>query len=920
MESHTYQYRNEFLNRTTFNTISRLRQSYNDGILPQDTYQDTMSELCKLRDTFDEKDNEEIETSLKYITEKVGTWSFFELLELHIGEDFMSHFDADHDMLCFYNQVFFPTVCMPWPTMTDLLTGPTASGKFSGIIEPAAIQFLGDKTEFGLTKGCLIIFTEDNSFAVMGDYINDTCEYYCSKYKFLKERQQEALRRIKLGDFTKEYLQNMSIKEFSTMRIEELIVHISAAHQDYKKYPSFDEKKITRLFEKGNTSEKREQLTLLLMQDSHPTVIPKLVQKLDAQTYSQIFASLHLQLQRKIQNYKVVEELNTLVGKRKRSDSLTLEDKVNESKAPPVGIDKAMQKIRSIRASRDGDAKAEKYVEGFLKMPFGVYREERMLATTRKLITRGESLRKKLRIKIPPITRENAFRELLNNAKASGKSKRLITKFEKDTHTHKKEKMRYLSTARNVLNRAVYGHDDAKDQIERIMAQWLNGEQRGTVIGLQGPPGNGKTSLIQEGLAKCLKDTDGNQHPFVFIPLGGLTNGSSLLGHSYTYVGSIWGRIADGLIEAKCMNPIFYFDELDKVSMTERGQEIISVLTHLTDSTQNQKFYDEFFQGIPLDLSKALFVFTFNDPSRVDRVLRDRIQIIKTNALQIPEKLVIAQNYLLPKIIDEIGFDKSDITFEDEQIRTVIENYTAEAGVRKLKELLYDITREVNRQAITEKIELPIRVTSELIGDILKRKPRINHEVIHSNASVGIMNGLYASSSGLGGITKIEASKTHANKTVMDLKLTGNQGDIMKESMSCAKTVSWNFLTEKEQKEINENSFALHVHCPSGATPKDGPSAGGAITLAILSLLKGVPLPNDIAMTGEIDLRGNITEIGGLSEKLLGAKKAGVRQVYVPRENKRDLDTILADGLIIPDETFKINTVEHISELTKLFF
>ena len=192
-----------------------------------------------------------------------------------------------------------------------------------------------------------------------------------------------------------------------------------------------------------------------------------------------------------------------------------------------------------------------------------------------------------------------------------------------------------------------------------------------------------------------------------------MTNGSALLGHSYTYVGSVWGRIVDGLIQSKCMNPIFFFDELDKVSLTERGQEIISVLTHLADATQNHKFYDEYFQGIPLDLSRAMFVFTFNNENRIDRILRDRIHIIKTNALQLPEKVVISQKYLLPPILEEVGFSPQDIIIDETEVRQIVEEFTAEAGVRKLKEILYQIVREVNRKVIMEDLELPIKLEKD---------------------------------------------------------------------------------------------------------------------------------------------------------------------------------------------------------------
>lgn len=923
MESQTYSYRNQFLHRAVFNVINRIRQSYKEDLIGSSIYHSTLADAVKLRDTFHQKDNTEIEKKLKKIAEKVGTWSFQELLELFVGAEYESYFGYEqNEQIEFYNSTFFPNLCMPGPDIFDLL-GPVASS-LKGSIEPATFNVVSKSTgRQEINTGCLLVLCEDQSLCVLGQFVKDTPEYYCKQYTFLDELKKDTLSKTKLPDkFAEKYIKYMTLKDFSSALSEQLVIRIHNAHQDAQKYAKLDNKQIIKKFKKCTAEDKREFLTIILMEKISPNVLSDMVKSCQPEEYNDIFSSLHLEMQEKLHKYKAVGEINSILKKRKREPKNSLEDQIIESGAPEEGINKALRKLQAIQSSRDGDAKAEKFLEGFLKIPFGVYQEERILNNTRKIIKRGENLRKRLKVSTEDgkIVRESQFKKFINKAKKLVKHKRSVTKFSKDSKTHKAEKRRYLSSARKVLDKAVYGHAQAKNQIERILAQWLNGQQRGTIIGLQGPPGNGKTSLIQRGLAKCLKDKTGNEHPFVFIPLGGLSNGSSLLGHSYTYVGSVWGRIVDGLIQSKCMNPIFFFDELDKVSSTERGQEIISVLTHLTDATQNNKFYDEYFQGIPLDLSRAMFVFTFNNANKIDRILRDRIHIINTNALQLTEKVVISQKYLLPPILEEVGFSQNDITFDESEVKQIIEEFTAEAGVRKLKEILYQIVREVNRKVIMENLELPIKLEKEFILDVLKRKYQINHTKIHSKPMVGVMNGLYASSTGLGGITKIEVSKGFSAKGVMDLQLTGNQGDIMKESMSCARTVAWNHLTPDEQKKIKKQEFALHVHCPSGATPKDGPSAGGAITLAMISLLKGITLPNNIAMTGEIDLQGNITEIGGLSEKLLGAKKAGVQQVYIPKDNEKDLNRILEDQLIVLDDEFKVDTVEHIDTLTEKLF
>ena len=247
-----------------------------------------------------------------------------------------------------------------------------------------------------------------------------------------------------------------------------------------------------------------------------------------------------------------------------------------------------------------------------------------------------------------------------------------------------------------VLDDSVHGHSNAKRQVERIIGQWINGESNGYCFGFEGPPGIGKTSLAKNGISKCLKDEEGKHRPFSFIAIGGSSNGSTLSGHNYTYVGSTWGRIVDILIENKCMNPIIFIDELDKVSKTEHGKEIIGILTHLIDSTQNENFQDKYFSGIDLDLSRALFIFSYNDPHAIDKVLLDRIHRVKFDSLSLDEKIVITNKYILPEIYKKIGL-KDMIIIDDTIIKYIIQIYTNEAGVRKLKEILFEIISEIKK-------------------------------------------------------------------------------------------------------------------------------------------------------------------------------------------------------------------------------
>jgi ATP-dependent Lon protease len=470
------------------------------------------------------------------------------------------------------------------------------------------------------------------------------------------------------------------------------------------------------------------------------------------------------------------------------------------------------------------------------------------------------------------------------------KSKYIATEFKHD-----------LQTIINVLDESIYGHENAKNQILKIIGQWMNGEQSGYCFGFEGSPGVGKTSLAKRGLANCLRSELGESRPFSFIALGGSCNGSTLEGHSYTYVNSTWGRIVDILMDSKCMNPIIYIDELDKVSKTEHGKEIIGILMHLIDTTQNNGFQDKYFSGIDIDLSKALFIFSYNDASQIDPILLDRIHRIRFDNLSLDEKLVITRKYIIPEINKKMGLEGC-VELSDEVIAYIIESYTLESGVRKLKEVMFDLHGEINIDLLrcenADTTILPIAVTIEsLETKYLKTYDKMREKTIHDSAQIGVINGLWANSLGRGGIIPIQAVY-FPTTTFLDLRLTGMQGDVMKESMNVAKSLAWSLLTQSERAACLERfektkEQGIHIHCPDGATPKDGPSAGAAITSVIYSLLSGKTIRNDIAMTGEINLQRKITEIGGLEQKILGGIRAGVKTFLYPSSNMIEFDKFM---------------------------
>ena len=487
-----------------------------------------------------------------------------------------------------------------------------------------------------------------------------------------------------------------------------------------------------------------------------------------------------------------------------------------------------------------------------------------------------------------------------------------------------------MTKIKDDLDDCIYGHDEAKRQILKIVGQWINGEQKGYCFGFEGSPGVGKTSLAKRGLSSCLEDENGVHRPFSFIALGGSSNGSTLEGHNYTYVNSTWGKIVDVLMESKCMNPIIYIDELDKVSNTEQGREIIGILTHLIDGTQNDEFEDRFFSGVPFDLSKALFIFSYNDPNKIDRILLDRIHRIQFENLSWTDKIVIVDKFVKPELNEKMGFDNT-VNLSEDVVKHIIETYTMEPGVRKLKEVLFDLYGEINLMLLDandkeDVIELPLTITIEDLGTkYLKKNRKVNDMKIHKAPLIGTMNGMWANALGKGGIIPIESSFFPASN-FLDLKLTGMQGDVMKESMTVAKTLAWSLTPPERQKELMKQfeetkNQGIHIHCPEGAVNKDGPSAGGAITSAIYSLLNNKLINNTISMTGETNLRGRITAIGGLDSKIIGSIRAGVKTILYPLENKEDFDEFIKKyGSILDLNEITFHAVDHIDEVFKHIF
>ena len=588
----------------------------------------------------------------------------------------------------------------------------------------------------------------------------------------------------------------------------------------------------------------------------------------------------------------------------------------------------------------------------------------------------------------------------------------------------------FLQSVAKKLDDSVYGHIESKKVLIELVGKWIqNPNSTGQVIGLVGPPGIGKTLL-----AKSISSALGI--PLSIVGLGGMSDSADLIGHSFTYAGSQYGMIIRQMIKAGNWRCVMFFDEVDKVSKKNDINEIYNTLIHITDPNMNQHFQDRFYSSsIEFDLSGVLIVFSYNDSTKLDPILLDRIKEININPYSTWEKISISQKYIIKELCNNIGFDRNKISIDDCTIRYIIEKYTLEAGVRELQRKLEQVILKLNidrfymrgpfKKIIKEKyyelrsikyknqsqfqsqiqsqseynptnyylnsdnnsiqleyndncdltdfdknicsnsqypepkseikqkkisikkkslssyvehkqnkyedlldqetlnkifnmeFENCINIDSTLINKYLDNPLTIS-EHIHCVDLVGMINGLYATSNGTGGILSIQTNKKYIGYVTGNeyIKITGKQKQVMRESVNVALTVAISLLNSRIKENISlmfPNGF--HVHAPDGATPKDGPSAGCAFATAFVSLILNKKINRYIAMTGEIELTGKISKIGGLDAKLAGAKKAGIRYVYICRENVEDYEKIKDKNPELFTNDFKIKIIDHIIDI-----
>ncbi|MGP8216252.1 MAG: endopeptidase La [Bacteroidia bacterium] len=439
-----------------------------------------------------------------------------------------------------------------------------------------------------------------------------------------------------------------------------------------------------------------------------------------------------------------------------------------------------------------------------------------------------------------------------------------------------------LKRAERILNRDHYGLEKVKERIlEYLAVLKLKGDMKAPILCLAGPPGVGKTSL-----GKSIATSLGRK--YVRMSLGGLHDEAEIRGHRKTYIGAMPGRIIQNLKKVKSSNPVFVLDEIDKIGKDFHGDPA-SALLEVLDPEQNKEFHDNFIE-VEYDLSKVLFIATANNLGAVHPALLDRMEIIEINGYTVEEKIEIAKRHLIPKQLGEHGVKKNEIKISDSVLETIIEDYTRESGVRNLEKKIAQVVRHVGKSiAMEEKYEMEIKKTD--LDKILS--PAHPKEKYQGNDVAGVVTGLAWTPVG-GDILFIEVSLSRGKG---HLTLTGNLGDVMKESA----TLALEYLkSHAEELNISYKAFEkwnIHIHVPEGATPKDGPSAGVSMLTALTSAFTQHKVRRNLAMTGEITLRGNVLPVGGIKEKILAAKRAGIKDIILPAANKRDVDDINAKYL-----------------------
>ena len=830
--------------------------------------------------------------------------------------------------------------------------------QLTGILDDVVIDMLTDEYVINIKQRIKnnlpdeedfksIAFTKFVESLTLKDYlINDDKDIYSKYMGYVNELK--IMQQQEMSTIVKKFIDEDMFMKRMTLTI--LLINSHVYENQYLAYLLYD----TLTNENDNSIDTQEQTILF---DSFPWSIKELFR--DAMKTTAHYTS-------RLSNFDI--------------NKIPLEQQICLMKVPDHVKEKAMMRHKELKTkSEDSGSKARQYLDGLLKIPFGVIRREKCLMLMSeikndfttivkendvddvmkhkkvytivdivnyiyeykdKLIYFNKPVIVEVVKQINHYIKRNKLDPSLKIPYVGVTKETLVKKIQDfvachvDFYISPFDKMRskilkircYMDDVKKSLDDSAYGHETAKKQISRIIGQWINGEQEGYCFGFEGPPGVGKTSMAKYGLANCLKDDDGKPRPFSMIQMGGDCQGSTLVGHSYTYVGSNWGNIVQILIDSKCMNPIIFIDEIDKVSKTEHGRELIGILTHLLDPTQNDSFQDKYFAGINIDVSRVLFVLSYNSPEAIDRILLDRIHRVKFSALSLDEKIVISNKYLLPEVYKKMGLGDI-LKMDDTTIKFIIEEYTFESGVRKLKEIFFDIVGSINLEILKtdELIDNPFLITKELVLKHIHNKHEVIHRKVCEHGLIGSINGMYATSLGTGGVLPITCQYYPCDK-FLKMRLTGLQQEVMQESMHLSMTVAWNKTSPDVQRKVRKkydspNCNGINVHAGDLDIQKEGPSAGAAICCAMYSLFNDVKIHQYIGITGELSMNGEIMAIGGLSDKIIGSLKSNVRKFIYPKENSRQYDEFIEkhkDNSQLEGVTF--HSVSTIDEVFQIIF
>ena len=861
----------------------------------------------------------EIKEDILKVCINIGFSSIKDGLMLLIGEQYECLFSEEENKLIdLYNKIFIPYSCNTIEHTNDKKIY-FAKSKI-------------DKEELLNNNYVLYIKSNDNKYYVLNGYfINDSLNILLRTsqkcYNFLYNKKKSIEDKIIELDyinnkFLKNYIKNCHIKNMITLTEEEFINVVEIDYNKYLQIIKMSFMNLMKEFIRDNIENMYNIIRLLLLGSDENINIAGLLYGLtkDKKVGHYTVANIIYKNLSYISQIKLRKNNITIKNEIDRIKSLTIDDIdlkkqiVSLTNMPDNVKSIALEKVEEMKSSNNEYYKQQLFVKTLCKFPWVSNEEDQIY----------ESLQK-------------------NNKKSQ----------------------EFLDNIENKLETIVYGHSSAKKELKELIGRWIsNPSSSGSAIGLVGPPGVGKT-LFAKGISKAL------DIPFAQIALGGQNDGELLYGHGYTYSGSQPGMVVKKMIEAGSSRCVLYFDELDK-TVAKHGQtnEIMSILIHMTDPNMNTEFQDRFFQGINFPLNKVLMCFSYNDSKLVDKILLDRLKKIHIDAYSVNEKITIVKDFLIKEISEMVGYENGSVIIENKEneecfddegnikllhkdclkkdsddhkcsecvseedmdkyknIEFIIENYTLEAGVRELKRCIEKIFLKLNidkiyKKGLFENIDElstnnPIIIDRKTIIKYLD-KPQLSIEKIHDKPLKGVINGLYATSIGRGGIVPIQIYKNEAGvDEKFILKLTGSQKDVMKESVVCALTAATHKLNKKIKENVIKNfPFGFHIHTPDGATPKDGPSAGCAFTTAFASIILGKKIKNDIAMTGEIDLTGKVTKIGGLLYKLQGAKKAGITHVYCSVENKEDYDKIVSKNKDLICDNFKVSFVTDVSEIFK---